>query len=160
MHFCGRHYTKAQKLMRELMANFQDLTKDEAWNQVMIGASKFPLEQTLKDPLPPNLHNGKVNTKDDEEAFEKDIVQALKQEAHGVWKLQPVGKMRAGVPDLLIITNDGRVLLRELKMPGGRLTEPQIRMNSKLQANIDKFSFGIWEPKDYTDGTILGEVNS
>ena len=73
---------------------------------------------------------------------------------HGVWKLQPVV---SGVPDLLVITGDGKVLFRELKVRDGRLSELQEEFHEKLARHGNDVS--VWRPKDLADGTILREVN-
>lgn len=49
-----------------------------------------------------------------------DIVQALRQAGRLVQDLHAVGR---GVPDLLVCAPSGRLVLLEVKAPGGRLNE-------------------------------------
>jgi hypothetical protein len=41
-----------------------------------------------------------------------------------------------GMPDTLVYTSDGRLLLVEIKMPKGTLTAPQVRFHSRFPVHI------------------------
>jgi len=56
------------------------------------------------------------------DANQPEIVAALRAAGRYVIDLHEVGK---GVPDLLVICTDGRLVLLEVKTPGGKLTKDE-----------------------------------
>ena len=89
-----------------------------------------------------------------ETEFQNGVVDYLIRNGHGVWLLDP--QRRKGIPDLLIVTKDGRVLFRELKASGQFATEDQLSMSAKLAehgANV-----AVWQPRDLQNGRIAEDV--
>lgn len=65
----------------------------------------------------------------------------------------------AGFPDLVLVNpTRGRLLFRELKTPGGRLSPEQTQWRyALLAAGAD---YAIWRPDDLHDDTVSGQLRS
>ena len=86
--------------------------------------------------------------------FLNQIIQHLKNTQHSIFLLDPSRK--AGVPDLMIITADGRVLFRELKTPDGTVSKSQQDVIDSLSAHGSDID--IWRPADMATGRIDEEL--
>ncbi len=131
---CSVHYKGIKKIIDE---------KRTTWDEIN---RRFPME--VRDPLPmPEANISEVE-------FQNHIIHYLQDNNHGVWMLDP--NRQRGVPDLLIITADGRVMLRELKVQGGRAEEGQNTLMEKLRKN--GADVAVWRPEQWGDGTIEQQV--
>lgn len=63
----------------------------------------------------------------------KDIRDAMREAGAEVEDMSGSGK---GMPDTLVYTPDGRLLLVEIKMPKGTLTAPQVRFHARFPVHI------------------------
>lgn len=66
------------------------------------------------------------------DANEQEIVEALRRAGYYVERLGSVGR---GVPDLLVADKD-RIVLLEVKMPNGKLTEDQESWHAKFPRRV------------------------
>lgn len=62
-----------------------------------------------------------------------EIRDAMREAGAEVEDLSGSGR---GVPDTLVYTPDGRLLLVEIKMPKGTLTAPQVRFHARFPVHI------------------------
>ena len=62
-----------------------------------------------------------------------EIRDAMRAAGAEVEDLSGSGK---GMPDTLVYTSDGRLLLVEIKMPKGTLTAPQVRFHARFPVHI------------------------
>lgn len=62
-----------------------------------------------------------------------EIRDAMREAGAEVEDLSGSGK---GMPDTLVYTSDGRLLLVEIKMPKGTLTAPQVRFHARFPVHI------------------------
>ena len=62
-----------------------------------------------------------------------EIRDAMRKAGAEVEDLSGSGK---GMPDTLVYTSDGRLLLVEIKMPKGTLTAPQVRFHARFPVHI------------------------
>lgn len=62
-----------------------------------------------------------------------DIRDAMREAGAEVEDMSGSGK---GMPDTLVYTPDGRLLLVEIKMPKGTLTGPQVRFHARFPVHI------------------------
>ena len=62
-----------------------------------------------------------------------EIRDAMRKAGAEVEDLSGSGK---GMPDTLVYTADGRLLLVEIKMPKGTLTAPQVRFHARFPVHI------------------------
>lgn len=62
-----------------------------------------------------------------------EIRDAMRKAGAEVEDLSGSGK---GLPDTLVYTADGRLLLVEIKMPRGTLTAPQVRFHARFPVHI------------------------
>jgi hypothetical protein len=62
-----------------------------------------------------------------------DIRDAMREAGAEVEDMSGSGK---GMPDTLVYTPDGRLLLVEIKMPKGTLTPPQVRFHARFPVHI------------------------
>ena len=92
-----------------------------------------------------------------ERDFQHALVDILRERGHGVWYLDPSGMKGGGAPDLLIITKDGKVLLRELKAEAGRVQPHQLQFLLTI-ANRKAITANVWFPDDIANGRVDKEV--
>ena len=64
---------------------------------------------------------------------------------------------KRGVPDIMIIADDGRVLFRELKATGGLVQDHQSAFIKRLSDNGQ--DVGVWTPEDLDSKRIEGELS-
>lgn len=67
------------------------------------------------------------------DANHAEIRDAMRKAGAEVEDLSGSGK---GMPDTLVYTSDGRLLLVEIKMPKGTLTAPQVRFHARFPVHI------------------------
>ena len=90
-----------------------------------------------------------------ETEFQNALVRLIQSLGHRSWVLD-APKGAKGVPDLLIITKDSRVMFRELKCDAG-LSKIQMKMIEAMQdAGLD---VGVWTPDDLSSHRIEGELS-
>jgi len=89
-----------------------------------------------------------------ESEFQNSVVDLIIRAGHGVWVLDPTRKK--GVPDILIITNDGRVLFRELKASVGTVEELQDEVMKRLREQGQDVD--TWKPGDMDSNRIESEL--
>ena len=89
-----------------------------------------------------------------ESEFQNSVVDFIIRRGHGVWVLDPSRKR--GVPDLLIITDDGRVLFRELKASDGIIEERQGVMIKRLRDYGQNVK--TWRPSDLDSDRVESEL--
>ena len=89
-----------------------------------------------------------------ESEFQNSVIDLIIRSGHGVWVLDPSRKR--GVPDLLIITDDGRVLFRELKASDGIIEERQELMLKRLRDHGQNVK--TWRPLDLDNNKIESEL--
>lgn len=67
-----------------------------------------------------------------EAAVERAFVDACKKA--GFWAVKLPGVLQAGLPDRVVLRPGGRIAFVELKRPGGKCTELQLRTHERLLA--------------------------
>ena len=88
-----------------------------------------------------------------ESDWQNQVTKLVSQLGHGYWNLNPY--RREGIPDLLIVTKDGRVLFRELKYSG----EPSPQQKEVIDGLVDNGNDAdVWKPQDWDNGRILREL--
>ena len=91
-----------------------------------------------------------------ETEFQNGVIDYITRNGHGVWMLDAT--RRKGIPDLLIVTKEGKVLFRELKATEGtKPEEAQMSTMKKLKEN--GANVGIWVPADLQSGFIAQELS-
>lgn len=153
---CGRHLAMVNGFVKAGTVTWAQI--DAEWPPIPIDA----------DPPPPPPRNPNFADlfrdaepepvrafQDERREWEPFIVDLLKSQGHRVWKLNPSGGSK-GAPDLLIITKDGEVLFRELKLDGEELTTDQREFLQAL--HIHPRFRGCWQPSHLHNGTIQSDL--
>ncbi|MYA18515.1 MAG: hypothetical protein F4089_13415 [Gammaproteobacteria bacterium] len=92
-----------------------------------------------------------------ETEFQNVLIEFIIKRGHGVWLLDPARLKGGGIPDLLVVTKDGRALFRELKTDVGHVDARQEEIIKKMRshgADVD-----VWRPRDFSGGSIGGELD-
>lgn len=154
--FCGKHYQRLRKVHKEMLRDAPELTSADIWKMVDENAFAFPSEAPGEEK---SREGGLADLRLlAEDKFQRDLIAQLRKQGHGVWHLSPSGKVGGGAPDLLVITAEGKVLLRELKREGGAPAPHQALFLIKVAQRNHPVSVGIWQPSDLENGTIDKEI--
>ena len=120
---CSTHYNFCDKLVKEGKTTWVGL-RDEFPMVTGRGAVT-----SQRSEFSPSAGSQKLL----ESEFQNHIVDFVIRTGHGAWMLDPTRKR--GVPDIMIIADDDRVLFRELKATGGLVQDHQSALIKRLSGN-------------------------
>ena len=132
---CSVHYKACDAKVKEVSITWEEL--DE----------RFPFTEDARGPFKLEPTESLKVIKLREAEFQNHVVYQLIRWGHSVWHLDPT-KTR-GIPDLLIVTADGRAMFRELKTESGQTEESQLRMIQKMRDN--GCDVDVWRPEDFNN---------
>lgn len=93
------------------------------------------------------------------DANHAEIRQAMRDVGAEVEDLSGCGK---GMPDTLVLTPDGRLLLVEIKTATGKLTQPQIKFHARFPVHVVRSvreAVNLIHPPGPDDGTFSSRPN-
>ena len=154
---CNYHYTELQGARKKFgdQRHILERVFNEAYPNIFESPIPFYMPPKLNALLDRIHKRLAIDENMSESDFSSFLCRELREKGHHVQKCNPAD-YQPGVPDLLIHTQGGHRMWRELKSKDGAISMDQIRYMQDLES--DGEDVGIWEPDDWTKGKIFSEL--